>query len=86
MEQLTSAELRNYLRESVLQILFVKKDGTERQIKCTLQPDVIEGKFSTTPPNENASAQSRAVAVYDLEKDAWRSIIVENIISYSFVT
>ena len=77
-------ELRNLLRENVLKILFLKKDGTEREMYCTLMPETIKNTFSEKNKNE-AVAQTRTIAVFDTEKQGWRSMIIENIISYSVI-
>lgn len=82
-------ELRGILQSNLLKILFVKKDGTEREMYCTLMPETIKGTFLSESFSEEkksaAKNNTRTIAVYDTEKNAWRSIVVENIISYSVV-
>lgn len=64
--------LSNLLKENVLEVTFVKKDGEERRMKCTLQKDVAI-------PYEKKTDRERIVKddilpVWDLDKGAWRSI------------
>jgi hypothetical protein len=74
--------LRDSLSNSIMTITFLKKDGCERVMKCTLKSDLlpkVEVPETKTPRKENLSTLS----VFDLEKNDWRSIILENIISTS---
>jgi hypothetical protein len=72
--------LRTKLHNAVLNVRFVKKDGTERCMRCTLQeqylPEInIEQKITKT--NE------QSIAVWDLDKNAWRSFRWDSIIGYT---
>ena len=74
--------LRDSLSNSIMTITFLKKDGCERVMKCTLKNNLLpktESNETKTPRKENLSTLS----VFDLEKQDWRSIILENIISTS---
>ena len=75
--------LKDLLKRKVLKVSFKKKDGSERIMKCTLLADMVpiyEKKTERTKPeNENT------LAVWDLEKDAFRSFKLESIIDYSVV-
>ena len=78
-------ELRGLLQNNLLKILFVKKDGTEREMYCTLMPETIKHTLSSDKEKTNTQTQNRVLAVYDTKVQGWRSMIVENIISYSVV-
>jgi hypothetical protein len=78
-------ELRGLLQNNLLKILFVKRDGSEREMYCTLMPETIEKTFLFKAVNNAIKKDIRTIAVYDTEKNVWRSIVVENIISYSVV-
>ena len=56
------------LLESVVEVTFTKKDGTERVMNCTLQEDYLP---ETTGVGKAAS--NDALSVYDVDKDDWRS-------------
>jgi hypothetical protein len=78
-------ELRGLLQNNLLKILFVKKDGTEREMYCTLMPETIKHTFSPDRQKKPPTNQTRTIAVFDTQIQGWRSMIVENIISYSVV-
>jgi hypothetical protein len=71
------------LKSRVMRISFTKKDGTERVMLCTLQeshlPKVDEASTSSRKVNDNV------VAVYDIENQGWRSIIIDSIFDYRIV-
>ena len=56
------------LEERSIEIVFTKKDGTERTMKCTLMKDYLP----ETVGSEKAK-NDEVLAVYDLEKEGWRS-------------
>jgi WYL_2, Sm-like SH3 beta-barrel fold len=56
------------LEESIVEVTFTKKDGTERVMNCTLQEDYLP---ETTGVGRAASFD--AVSVYDVDKEDWRS-------------
>ena len=75
----TKTELQAILKTEARVITFTKVNGDSRIMKCTLQPDMLpklvltEGK---TPKKQN----DKVIAVWDLEKEGWRSITVDTII------
>ncbi len=62
-------------------VTFEKKDGTERVMNCTLQVSIVPqvDAESTRKGNDNV------VAVWDLDKDAWRSFRVDSIKSVEYM-
>lgn len=65
--------LKGQLRNENLFVTFTKKDGQERKMLCTLLQDRIGA--GTTPSAEPSSraVSTTSLAVYDLDKQAWRS-------------
>ena len=65
-------------------VTFTKKDGTVRDMRCTL----IEGRIPTDkqPKTEGASAtdSGSAVRVFDTEKSEWRSFRWDSVTKVSF--
>jgi hypothetical protein len=67
--------LKSHLRMGSVIVVFTKKDGTERVMKCTTDPTIImfkdpssvEAKESTRKINESI------MPVYDLEANTWKS-------------
>lgn len=62
-------------------ITFKKKDGTIRKMKCTRNPKQIPE--DQHPKNESVES-SASIRVFDLEKQEWRSFIVENVMSVDY--
>ena len=54
-----------------VRVLFTKKDGTEREMLCTLVESAIP--MDKQPKTEGSSTVGPAVRVFDLEKSEWRS-------------
>lgn len=72
--------LKAALQKGAVNVTFVKKDGTERKMECTLKQDLLpqeEIKEQTREPNPNV------LKVWDLEKNAWRSFRYDSILGFS---
>ena len=55
-------------------VVFTKKDGTQRQMQCTLFPGSIPSdKQPKTESEEDTNSTGSALRVFDLEKQEWRS-------------
>ena len=63
--------LRGVLKMHETTVVFVKKDGTERKMRCTLNEESIPSEFA--PKNTGKAKSDDAIAVFDLEKEDWRS-------------
>ena len=73
--------LNGMLKVTDMTVTFTKKDGTERVMKCTLQPELLpvvevkplaEGK---QPRKESTTS----IRVYDLELKDWRSFTTKSV-------
>jgi len=72
--------LTNLLRENVVNVVFVKNDGTERVMNCTLKSDLLpEQTESTSTRKSNPDVMS----VWDLDNAGWRSFRLDSIITFS---
>jgi hypothetical protein len=62
-------DFRKKLQTGVYEVRFTKKDGTEREMLCTLLPDKL-------PPTKGGTRKlpDHLITVFDLEKNDWRSI------------
>lgn len=69
--------LRNMLNEGVVGVLFTKKDGTDREMNCTLNFDMIPQ--DAMPKNSGRSQPSDSLAVFDVDKAEWRSFRFDSI-------
>jgi len=74
--------LVGHLKIGPMTVTFNKKDGEQRVMKCTLQPELLPPvpiKESTKTKKENDSV----ISVYDLNAEGWRSFIVKNVTNIS---
>ena len=74
--------LRGLLRDAYVKIVFTKKDGTEREMVCTLAEDKIPSEKS--PKNTGKTQSDEAIAVFDLEKQDWRSFRFDSVKKIEF--
>ena len=73
--------IKEKLRAGNCTVVFKKKDGTERTMLCTLNEDAIP-LDSRPKHNETSNRSEDAVAVLDLEINAWRSFRYDSIIQF----
>lgn len=77
---ITSTELHKLLSENICVVDFVKVNGETRSMPCTLRSDIVppivvkEGK---EPKKQNDNVMN----VWCVDKNAWRSFKLENLIS-----
>lgn len=77
--------LRGLLKEGLVKVTFVKKDGTDRLMTCTLNTSFIPA--STAEVKELASDEVKterkkpvdSIAVYDVDKNGWRAFQYESV-------
>ena len=75
--------LINVLYTTKATVTFIKKDGTERVMQCTLKPGLLPNK----EVNEDKTPRKKSentVAVYDLEAKDWRSFTISSVKGVSF--
>jgi hypothetical protein len=59
------------IKNSDVTVLFTKKDGTDREMSCTLAESLIPS--DKRPKTENTKFSDEALRVFDLDKKEWRS-------------
>lgn len=70
--------LSGILHVNPVTVTFTKKDGTERVMRCTLQPELlpkVELKENTKPRKESTTS----MRVFDLDKNEWRSFTIKSV-------
>jgi hypothetical protein len=80
VEPMLHAWLKDMLVVTDATITFTKVDGTDRVMKCTLEPSKLPPvviKEDAKPRKETTS--TKALRVFDLEKQEWRSFTIKNI-------
>lgn len=80
VEPMLHSWLNSMLKVTEATITFTKVDGSERVMKCTLEanklPPVVI-KEDAKPRKESTS--TKALRVFDIEKNEWRSFTIKNI-------
>jgi hypothetical protein len=81
---ITKDELKQLLKSTVLTVNFKKKDDTLRKMVCTLNEDYLPeaDEVNDSKPKRTKTESADAIAVWDLEKQSWRSFRVDSIINY----
>ena len=81
----TKKQLKNLLKQKIVNITFTKTDKTERKMVCTLKEEIlpiVESKTEKSVKKDNENV----LAVWDLEKEAFRSFRVDSVTDYQVVT
>lgn len=81
-EAKTRESIKQILLNNVLVVKFTKKDGTVRDMICTLNPSLLPTveKSDKEPMKENLEV----IRVFDLEVKEWRSFRLNSIMNFSF--
>jgi len=65
-------------------VVFTKKDGTERTMRCTLEPAALPKVKVTEDKKADRKKSDTSVAVYDTEAAGWRSFTVRSVKQFKF--
>jgi hypothetical protein len=73
--------VRSLLKKDTVTVTFVKADGTEREMRCTLRPEKLPPAPVTTgsvdgivrESKERKQPDEHSLRVFDLDKSEWRS-------------
>lgn len=77
--------ISDLLRENVCKVKFIKVDGSERLMHCTLHKSFLP-EMPLTEENVNSEPRKKnyeTVRVFDLDKNDWRSFRIDSIITVS---
>ena len=61
------------LKSGVAEVVFTKKDGTERFMTCTLKEDMLPTQTDVEETIQKKTPNPSVLAVYDTEVSGWRS-------------
>jgi len=75
--------IKNTLQNSTLDVVFIKKDGSERSMRCTLKPDLLPAQTDLEEAVQKKTPNPDVLKVWDLDKNAWRSFRFDSIIGFS---
>jgi hypothetical protein len=70
------------LQNEIVELTFIKKDGSERIMTCTLAEQKIPAE--NMPKGTKRAKSDEAVAVFDLENNGWRSFRWDSLKNISF--
>jgi len=73
--------LHGLLKTDTVDLTFVKKDDTIREMKCTLMESKLPTGYVVDP---DAEIHENYIHIFDLEKQAWRSCRFDSIRSIKF--
>jgi hypothetical protein len=76
--------LKGLLHERAVTVVFTKKDGTDREMRCTLNENMIPFAESDATGDGTRKKSSEAQPVYDLDAKGWRSFRWDSIKAVNF--
>jgi hypothetical protein len=78
---LTKQELTEQLLTGVYNVTFIKVDGTERTMPCTLREDILPPAKQEDPLSQKKvrAINDEVLVVYCTDKNEWRSFRVANV-------
>jgi hypothetical protein len=78
--------LRSHLAFGPTTVVFTKKDGTERVMKCTTNSSLVPAVeiSESAEPKKERKVNEEVMPVYDLESNAWKSFRWDSIKSVRF--
>ena len=83
----SKTEIIERLIQGPTTVKFKKKDGEIRTMKCTLSSAIVPKYERKTVAETNQAERERKVndnivAVWDIEKDSWRSFDINSVIEF----
>ena len=75
--------LKSELFKNIVNVTFIKKDGTQRSMRCTLQPELLPAQTDLEEAVQKKTPNPDVLAVWDLEKEGWRSFRYDSIIGFT---
>lgn len=76
----TKEDLKKLLLKDVFIVNFLKTDGSQRTMKCTLREDIAKPHIKKTEKSKKVN--DNVLSVWDVEKDSYRSFRLDSLIDY----
>jgi hypothetical protein len=70
--------LRSVLKTETITITFTKKDGTDRVMNCTLNPDIVP-KIEVKEDAKPRKVSETTMRVFDTDIKEWRSFTIKSV-------
>ena len=80
----TKQHLKEVFSKNIVNITFKKVCGSERTMKCTLDPMFIPGRDKPTSSKKKTENEN-VLPVWNIDEQAFRSFRVDSLISYKIV-
>lgn len=82
---MTKSEIQTVLRSGLHSVTFLKLDGSERTMLCTLDPSLIpdSAKPKSTESELERKDNPELVKVYVPDLEGWRSFLIPNFIGFN---
>ena len=77
-------EMIDMLRQQVCQVRFIKVNGEERDMQCTLKEDLIPESKNPVADDQGVQATIGVIKVFDIDKQDWRSFRVDNVTKFAY--
>lgn len=81
----TKQELKEVFSKNIVNLTFKKVDGSERTMKCTLDPMFIPGRDNITSSKKKKTENENVLPVWNIDEQAFRSFRVDSLISYETI-
>jgi hypothetical protein len=78
--------LKGVLQTGIANVTFVKKDGSERKLLCTLLPSELPAQTDLEEAVQKKTPNPEVLAVWDLENKGWRSFRYDSVLGFSVLS
>lgn len=78
--------LKGVLQTGIANVTFVKKDGTERKLLCTLLPSELPAQTDLEEAVQKKTPNPEVLVVWDLENKGWRSFRYDSVLGFSVLS
>lgn len=79
-------ELKSIFKTNRCSISFTKKNGEHREMECTLNPDLMPNASTSLEPKRLKKENNEVLAVWDLNKNEFRSFRIDLLNSYKILS
>lgn len=75
--------LLDLLYKGPVRVKFVKKDGTDRDMLCTLNESLLPAQVDLEEAVQKKTPNPEVQAVFDIDKQAWRSFRWDSLVGFT---
>jgi hypothetical protein len=79
-------EIITAIRNGLVKVTFLKKDGSLRIMKCTLDMESIPAEHHPKNQSNQQTESDQCIRVYEPDEDGWRSFLFDSVQSYEVLT